>query len=201
MKKFIIMMLFILSAMTTLAQNADIYQGKLEAKASLSLLGSATNPDQKVYIEKNADGTLSLKVYNLVANFKGTEYAIGNVTINNFTQKGDKIHTQPKSATEDNVIVTPGDDPSKKWIEATSMPYTGDATMTSENLSFSISLKVKISLMTPTITLTYDGKHIGTGIDAVIADEEESQMYNISGIPVMRAKGLIIKNGKKTFIH
>lgn len=197
MKKFIIMMLFILSAMTTLAQNADIYQGKLEAK---SLLGSATNPDQKVYIEKNADGTLSLKVYNLIANIKDKEYAIGNVTINNFTQKGDKIHTQPKSATEDNVIITPGDDPSKKWIEATSMPYTGDATMTSENLSFSISLKVKISI-TIAITLTYDGKHIGTGIDAVIADEEESQMYNISGIPVMRAKGLIIKNGKKTFIH
>lgn len=196
MKKFTIMMLFILSAMTTLAQNADIYQGKLEAKASL--FGSATNPDQKVYIEKNADGTLSLKVYNLVANFKGTEYAIGNVTINNFTQKGDKIHTQPKSATEDNVIITPGDDPSKEWMDATSIPYTGDATMTSENLSFSISLKIKIVI---TITLTYDGKHIGTGIDAIIADEAESQMYNISGTPTTRAKGLIIKNGKKTVIR
>lgn len=206
MRKIITSFLFLtLMAVSAFAQEVRVYNGTLKASVvkpalAKAALGTATREDTKLYVTHEADGSYTLKNYNLDVVFKGVKLNLGNVFIYRFRPNGSKMTTKAEPGNP-NVILTPGDDPEIDWIvkKEAGLEVDADAIITDDVLEFDVPIVQDFqSFKDVTFELVYSGKCIDTGIsDVDLTVPADAPAYNVAGQRVTTTNGIIIKNGKK----
>jgi len=174
------------------ATTTKTYNGTLKIKVSVL---TSTQKGVNVYYDDNGGKGDRIRMENTVVNVAGQEIAVGNITVVDVKNENGKISSS-SNGTDNNILLSDGNDASMEWIGSSIGGVQGDVTgtMTADGMTLSIPLKVsKISM-----SITFEGKLSSTGIKDVNAGEKASAAYSVTGVRVSPdSKGLVIMNGKK----
>lgn len=204
MKKTLLTLFVQLVAVCTMAQT-DVYTGNLNVKMGIMTLANMS--DVPLEMTKKENGNYSVVLRNFSIELLGSVFNVGNITIPDITAKesANSISLESKpQGTENNIILSDGDDPNVDWLGPVLGGVQGEVvgTLNGENLEMDIPLNVNINGKEVSLKINYKGKRTSSsGIDSVILDSDSSSdtvPYTLSGVPAFSSyKGIVILNGKK----
>ena len=204
MKKTLLTLFVQLIAVCTMAQT-DVYTGNLNVKMGIMTLANMS--DVPLEMTKKENGNYSVVLRNFSIELLSSVFNVGNITIPDITAKesANSISLESKpQGTENNIILSDGDDPNVDWLGPALGGVQGEVvgTLNGENLEMDIPLNVNINGKEVSLKINYNGKRTSSsGIDTVILDSDSSSdtvPYTLSGVPASSSyKGRVILNGKK----
>ena len=204
MKKTLLTLFVQLIAVCTMAQT-DVYTGNLNVKMGIMTLANMS--DVPLEMTKKENGNYSVVLRNFSIELLGSVFNVGNITIPDITAKESdnsiSLESKPQG-TENNIILSDGDDPNVDWLGPALGGVQGEVvgTLNGENLEMDIPLNVIINGKEVSLKINYNGKRTSSsGIDSVILDSDSSSdtvPYTLAGVPASSSyKGIVILNGKK----
>ena len=204
MKKTLLTLFVQLIAVCTMAQT-DVYTGNLNVKMGIMTLANMS--DVPLEMTKKENGNYSVVLRNFSIELFSSVFNVGNITIPDIIAKesANSISLESKpQGTENNIILSDGDDPNVDWLGPVLGGVQGEVvgTLNGENLEMDIPLNVNINGKEVSLKINYKGKRTSSsGIDSVILDSDSSSdtvPYTLSGVPASSSyKGIVILNGKK----
>ena len=204
MKKTLLTLFVQLIAVCTMAQT-DVYTGNLNVK--MGIVPLAEMSDIPLEMTKKENGNYSVVLRNFSIELLGNVFNVGNISIPDITAKesANSISLESKpQGTENNIILSAGDDPEVDWLGPVLGGVQGEVsgTLKGENLELDIPLNVVINGKEMPLKINYKGKKTSSsGIDSITKDSDslsDSVPYTLSGVPTSSSyKGIVIINGKK----
>lgn len=204
MKKTLLTLFVQLIAVCTMAQT-DVYTGNLNVKMGIMTLANMS--DVPLEMTKKENGNYSVVLRNFSIELLGNVFNVGNISIPDITAKesANSISLESKpQGTENNIILSAGDDPEVDWLGPVLGGVQGEVsgTLKGENLELDIPLNVVINGKEMPLKINYKGKKTSSsGIDSITKDSDslsDSVPYTLSGVPTSSSyKGIVIINGKK----
>ena len=204
MKKTLLTLFVQLIAVCAMAQT-DVYTGNLNVK--MGIVPLAEMSDIPLEMTKKENGNYSVVLRNFSIELLGNVFNVGNISIPDITAKesANSISLESKpQGTENNIILSAGDDPEVDWLGPVLGGVQGEdsGTLKGENLELDIPLNVVINGKEMPLKINYKGKKTSSsGIDSITKDSDslsDSVPYTLSGVPTSSSyKGIVIINGKK----
>ena len=204
MNKTLLTLFVQLIAVCTMAQT-DVYTGNLNVK--MGIVPLAEMSDIPLEMTKKENGNYSVVLRNFSIELLGNVFNVGNISIPDITAKesANSISLESKpQGTENNIILSAGDDPEVDWLGPVLGGVQGEVsgTLKGENLELDIPLNVVINGKEMPLKINYKGKKTSSsGIDSITKDSDslsDSVPYTLSGVPTSSSyKGIVIINGKK----
>lgn len=204
MKKTLLTLFVQLIAVCAMAQT-DVYTGNLNVK--MGIVPLAEMSDIPLEMTKKENGNYSVVLRNFSIELLGNVFNVGNISIPDITAKesANSISLESKpQGTENNIILSAGDDPEVDWLGPVLSGVQGEVsgTLKGENLELDIPLNVVINGKEMPLKINYKGKKTSSsGIDSITKDSDslsDSVPYTLSGVPTSSSyKGIVIINGKK----
>lgn len=204
MKKTLLTLFVQLIAVCAMAQT-DVYTGNLNVK--MGIVPLAEMSDIPLEMTKKENGNYSVVLRNFSIELLGNVFNVGNISIPDITAKESANSTSLESkpqGTENNIILSAGDDPEVDWLGPVLGGVQGEVsgTLKGENLELDIPLNVVINGKEMPLKINYKGKKTSSsGIDSITKDSDslsDSVPYTLSGVPTSSSyKGIVIINGKK----
>lgn len=204
MKKTLLTLFVQLIAVCAMAQT-DVYTGNLNVK--MGIVPLAEMSDIPLEMTKKENGNYSVVLRNFSIELLGNVFNVGNISIPDITAKesANSISLESKpQGTENNIILSAGDDPEVDWLGPVLGGVQGEVsgTLKGENLELDIPLNVVINGKEMPLKINYKGKKTSSsGIDSITKDSDslsDSVHYTLSGVPTSSSyKGIVIINGKK----
>ena len=204
MKKTLLTLFVQLIAVCAMAQT-DVYTGNLKVK--MGIVPLAEMSDIPLEMTKKENGNYSVVLRNFSIELLGNVFNVGNISIPDITAKesANSISLESKpQGTENNIILSAGDDPEVDWLGPVLGGVQGEVsgTLKGENLELDIPLNVVINGKEMPLKINYKGKKTSSsGIDSITKDSDslsDSVPYTLSGVPTSSSyKGIVIINGKK----
>lgn len=204
MKKTLLTLFVQLIAVCAMAQT-DVYTGDLNV--TMGFVPIANMSDVPLELSKKENGNYSVVLRNFSIELLGSVFDVGNISIPDITAKeaANAISLESKpQGTENNIILSSGDDPEVNWVGPALGGVQGEVTGTlkGENLEMEIPLNVVINGKEMPLKINYKGKRTSSsGMDSVSLDSNSSSdsvPYTLSGVPTSSSyKGIVIINGKK----
>ncbi len=204
MKKTLLTLFVQLIAVCAMAQT-DVYTGNLNVK--MGIVPLAEMSDIPLEMTKKENGNYSVVLRNFSIELLGNVFNVGNISIPDITAKesANSISLESKpQGTENNIILSAGDDPEVDWLGPVLGGVQGEVsgTLKGENLELDIPLNVVINGKEMPLKINYKGKKTSSsGIDSITKDSDslsDSVPYTLSGVPTSSSyKGIVIINGKK----
>lgn len=204
MKKTLLTLFVQLIAVCAMAQT-DVYTGNLNVK--MGIVPLAEMSDIPLEMTKKENGNYSVVLRNFSIELLGNVFNVGNISIPDITAKesANSISLESKpQGTENNIILSAGDDPEVDWLGPVLGGVQGEVsgTLKGENLELDIPLNVVINGKEMPLKINYMGKKTSSsGIDSITKDSDslsDSVPYTLSGVPTSSSyKGIVIINGKK----
>lgn len=204
MKKTLLTLFVQLVAVCAMAQT-DVFTGNLNVK--MGIVPLANMSDVPLEMTKKENGNYSVVLRNFSIELLGSVFNVGNITIPDITAKESatsiSLESKPQG-TENNIILSAGDDPNVDWLGPVLGGVQGEVsgTLKGENLELDIPLNVVINGKEMPLKINYKGKKTSSsGIDSITNDSDsisDSVPYTLSGVPTSSSyKGIVIFNGKK----
>lgn len=204
MKKTLLTLFVQLIAVCAMAQT-DVYTGNLNVK--MGIVPLAEMSDIPLEMTKKENGNYSVVLRNFSIELLGNVFNVGNISIPDITAKesANSISLESKpQGTENNIILSAGDDPEVDWLGPVLGGVQGEVsgTLKGENLELDIPLNVVINGKEMPLKINYKGKKTSSsGIDSITKNSDslsDSVPYTLSGVPTSSSyKGIVIINGKK----
>lgn len=204
MKKTLLTLFVQLIAVCAMAQT-DVYTGNLNVK--MGIVPLAEMSDIPLEMTKKENGNYSVVLRNFSIELLGNVFNVGNISIPDITAKesANSISLESKpQGTENNIILSAGDDPEVDWLGPVLGGVQGEVsgTLKGENLELDIPLNVVINGKEMPLKINYKGKKTSSsGIDSITKDSDslsDSVPYTLSGVPTSSSyKGIVIIKGKK----
>lgn len=201
----------ILSLIATLIVAATVsfaqtqYSGTLNVRGE-GVVASMINVTQNnilLNMYDNDDGTYKIELKNFSITLLDSEFNVGHIIIPSLTATADgstiNLRSTPEG-TQNNIILTDGDDKDIEWVGSAIGGVQGEVTGTisGDNIAMNIPLNVTIGVPV-TLSIKYNGTVVqSSGINSVAGSAKEEPAYNIAGQPVQPStRGVIIKGGRK----
>lgn len=204
--KRILSLIAALIAATSISLAQTQYSGTLNVRGegAFAFLINVTQNDILLSMYENGDGTYKLELRNFSITMLDSEFNVGHIVIPSLTPVTDGSTTHLKSTpegTQNNIILTDGDDESVTWIGSAIGGVQGEVTGTVDGgkIIMNIPLNVPIGASQVPLVIKYSGTAVqSSGIGNVESNIEEKPAYNIAGQPVHPStRGVIIKGGRK----
>lgn len=202
----------ILSLIATLIVAATVSFAQTQYSGTLNVRGegvfasviNVTQNDILLNMYGNDDGTYKIELKNFSITLLDSEFNVGHIIIPSLTATADgstiNLRSTPEG-TQNNIILTDGDDKDIEWVGSAIGGVQGEVTGTisGDNIAMNIPLNVTIGVMPVTLSIKYNGTVVqSSGINSVAGSAKEAPAYNIAGQPVQPStRGVIIKGGRK----